>query len=153
MGSHYNGLPVGLGYIASVLRQNGNEVKIYNADYLDDNTFLDQKKLYENYDNYKKILNEIEHPIWHEIEKKIKTFAPDYLGIQIYTATFKSAKNIAEIAKSINQEIVVVVGGTHPSLDPVSTLQGAPYDYAVFGEGEYTFLDIVNGKSINQIRK
>ena len=151
MGSHYNGLSLGLCYIASVLKENGHEVFIYNADHLDDNVYLDQRQLLEGYDNYKKILSEIEHPIWLEVREKITEFAPHYIGIQMYTATYKSARNIAEIAKIVNQEIKVVVGGTHPTIDPVTTLQSGPYDYAVFGEGEYTFLDIVSGGNIREI--
>ena len=38
MGSHYNGLSLGLAYIASVLLKSGHDVKIYNADYVDDAT-------------------------------------------------------------------------------------------------------------------
>jgi len=151
MGSHYNGLSLGLCYMASLLKENGYEVKIYNADYLDDPFYSDQLQLIESYKNYKKILGDLNHSIWHEIKQKILDFSPDFIGIQMYTATFKSARNIAEIAKGIDKDIKIVVGGTHPTLDPVSTLKSGRYDYAVFGEGEFTFLDLVNGKEVNEI--
>ena len=152
MGSHYNGLSLGLCYIASVLKENGHEVKIYNADYLDSNTYSDQQQLIKAYDKYKEILNHMDHPIWNEVRQKITGYDPDYIGIQMYTATFKSAKNIAEITKRVNPKIKIVVGGTHPTLDPVSTLQSGMYDYAVFGEGEFTFLDLVKDTKRNEQR-
>jgi len=151
MGSHYNGLSLGLAYIASVLIDNGHEAKIYNADYVDDNDYLDQVQLFEGYEGYKEALNDNEHPIWEEIRQRMSKYTPDYIGINMYTASYKSARNVATIAKKMNHDIKVVVGGIHPSVDPVGTLQSGVYDVAVVGEGEYAFLDLVNGTEIGKI--
>ena len=35
LGSHYNGLHLGIAYIAAVLQQHGHDAMVYNADYLD----------------------------------------------------------------------------------------------------------------------
>ena len=51
LGSHYNGIHLGLCYIASDLDKAGYEVEIYNADFFDNDQFLDQKGLFENYEN------------------------------------------------------------------------------------------------------
>jgi radical SAM superfamily enzyme YgiQ (UPF0313 family) len=152
MGSHYNGLSLGLGYIASLLKQNGHEVVIYNADFYDSPFYLDQKQLYENYDNYKKVLNDLNDPIWEEIRKTIKDIKPDFIGIQMYTGTFKSAQIVATIARDLISDIKIIVGGTHPSLDPIGTINLNIYDYVVRGEGEFAMLEIVNGIDPAQIK-
>src|SRR3990172_5853057 len=89
MGSHYNGLSLGILYIAAVLREDGHEVGVLNADN-------------ENY-------------IWKDTVKKILEFNPDFIGISMYTANFKAAKILAEKVKQGNKEIKIVVGGVHPT--------------------------------------
>lgn len=151
MGSHYNGLHLGIAYIAAVLKQHGHRVKVYNADYCNSAEYLNQKQLYDNFPHYKEILNDSSHPIWAEIEEKISGFAPDFLGITMLTPNYKAARNIARIAKAINSNIRVVVGGTHPTLDPEGTLAESSFDYLVRGEGEFSFLELADGRKEEEI--
>jgi hypothetical protein len=44
MGSHYNGIHLGLGYISSLLKRNSHKTIIYNADYCDVNINRDEFK-------------------------------------------------------------------------------------------------------------
>ncbi|KKR33234.1 MAG: protein involved in methylthiolation of isopentenylated A37 derivatives in tRNA [Candidatus Gottesmanbacteria bacterium GW2011_GWC2_39_8] len=152
MGSHYNGLNLGIDYIASFLNQNGHEVIIYNADFQNDTNYLDQRKLFENFNQYKTILDDKNHSIWKEVREVIKDVKPDFIGIKMYTGTFKSAQNVAEIAKELNPEIKIIAGGTHPTLDPIGTMKTGVYDYVVRGEGEYTVLELMNGIDAYQIK-
>ena len=57
MNSHFNGLSLGLSYIAAVLSEKRYEVGIYNADYQSGGEYADLRKIFEEYDNYKKILS------------------------------------------------------------------------------------------------
>ena len=66
--------------------------------------------------------------------------------------TFKSAQNVAEIAKELNPEIKIIAGGTHPTLDPIGTMKTGVYDYVIRGEGEYTVLELMNGIDAYQIK-
>lgn len=152
MGSHYNGLNLGIDYIASFLNQNGHEAIIYNADFQNDTHYLDQRKLFENFTHYKTILNDLNHLIWGEIREVLRDVMPDFIGIKMYTGTFKSAQNVAEIAKELNPEIKIIAGGTHPTLDPIGTMKTGVYDYVVRGEGEYTVLELMNGIDAYQIK-
>lgn len=152
MGSHYNGIHLGLSYIAAILQKHDHEVRIYNADFLDDRSYLNQKEIIENFDLYRTILDDLNHPIFVEVFETIKKVNPEFIGIQVYTGTFKSAQNIAAIAKQFNPQIKIIVGGAHPTLDPRGTIRYKHYDYVVRGEGEYTFLDIVNGKNPTEIK-
>jgi radical SAM superfamily enzyme YgiQ (UPF0313 family) len=151
MNSHFNGLSLGLNYIAGVLSKNGYEVKIYNADYESSENYADQREIFESYDNYKKILTNLNHPLWLEVKETIESFSPDIIGITMLTGTYKSAENIGRIAKESDEDIAVVVGGTHPTVLPEETIKNEYFDYVVRGEGEYTFLDFVNGLRIEDI--
>lgn len=151
LGSHYNGIHLGLCYIASVLDGAGYDVKIYNADFVDSDKFLDQRGLFENSENYKSILNNFSHPIWQEVKKNIEQFNPAIIGIQMYTGAYKSANNVAIVSKEINPEIVIVAGGTHPTIEPEGTLKDGAYDYLIRGEGEYSFLELIKGRKAEEI--
>lgn len=146
MGSHYNGIHLGLCYIASVLNKNGFDTEIYNADFLDSATYSNQKELFDNFDVYINILNDPAHPIWLEVREAIRNADPDYIGIQMYTGTFKSVQMVAALAKSLKPEVKIAVGGTHPTLDPFGTIKCEHYDYVIRGEGEYTFTEILEGR-------
>jgi radical SAM superfamily enzyme YgiQ (UPF0313 family) len=152
MNSHFNGLTLGLSYIAAVVSKDGHEVKIYNADYKSEKKYADLRKLFEGYDNYKKILSNLKHPLWLEIKENIKRFSPDIVGITMLTGTYKSAVNVGRIVKEINKDITVVVGGTHPTVLPEETIKNDCFDHVARGEGEYIFLDIVNGKKPEDIK-
>jgi radical SAM superfamily enzyme YgiQ (UPF0313 family) len=151
MDSHFNGLSLGLSYIAAVLSKNGHKVKIYNADYESSENYADQRRIFEGYDNYKKILFDLGHPLWLEVKGAIESYSPDIIGITMLTGTYKSAENVGRLAKELNEDIVVVVGGTHPTVLPEETIKNDYFDYVVRGEGEYTFLDLVNGKRLGDI--
>lgn len=145
MGSHFNGIQLGVSYIASYLLAHGHEVKIYDADFLDDAAYLDQRGIFENYPTYKATLDNLGHPLWEEVRKSIANYHPEVVGITMHTGTFKSSRNVARIAKELDGDTLVVVGGTHPTLDPEGTLRCGDFDRVVRGEGEITMLELVEG--------
>ncbi|MFC1571241.1 B12-binding domain-containing radical SAM protein [Candidatus Margulisiibacteriota bacterium] len=151
MGSHYNGISLGQSYVASMLNKNGHEAMIYNADYMDKDDYLNQKQIFDNYELYKDILNDLNHPIWQEIRKNLEKYLPDVVGISMYTATCKSSLIIADMIKKINKETLIVVGGTHPSLDPFETIKNDNFDLVVRNEGEFSFLSVMNGENYDDI--
>ena len=71
MNSHFNGLSLGLSYIAAVLLENGHEVGIYNADYETSENYAGLREIFEEYDNYKKVLYDLNHPMWSEVRETI----------------------------------------------------------------------------------
>ena len=123
MGSHHNGINLGLSYIAAVLKKESYNVRIYNADYYDSNEYINQRQIFGNYDAYKKIINDLADPIWAEIKENIVKFNPDIIGITMFTANYKVAKVMAKIAKGFNDNIKIIVGGVHPTIDPEGTLK------------------------------
>ena len=116
--------PLGLAYIAAVLKQNKIPVRI-----LESNAF------------------DLDHD---QIKKEIEKYGPDIVGITSTTSLIEEAYEIAELC---DKKIKVVIGGVHASSLPNETLEKFPrFDYLVRGEGEFTFLELVQGKKINQIK-
>lgn len=152
MGSHYNGLSLGILYVAAVLRDHGHQAAILNADYENRTDYLDQTGIFKGYDQYKNIHEDSEHYIWNDTVREILDYNPDYLGITMFTANYKAARIIAGKIKKANPAIQVVVGGVHPTLAPKETLSAPEFDFVVAGEGEYVMLRLVNGEPVESIQ-
>jgi len=123
--------PLGLGYLAAVLRENG----FYEIDLFDP---------------------EAEKSDWEEIRERIENFDAQIVGLSCVTATYPVAKKLAKLIKSVNKKALVVVGGAHVSALPKETLKDcSAIDLVVVGEGEETFLEICQKlekkESFNQI--
>ncbi|WP_455465198.1 B12-binding domain-containing radical SAM protein [Candidatus Hodarchaeum mangrovi] len=123
--------PLGLGYIAAVLEENGfTKLKI-----------IDSHALNLSSENYRRIL---------------KRYQPDFLGIQTLTPTFFDALNAAKIAKEENVPYVAL-GGYHPSAMPEECLElsNGNVDIIFRGESEYSTLNFIkcieSGKEWNLI--
>jgi len=65
----------------------------------------------------------------------------DIVGISVHTITYPISLRIAQLAKS--QGAIVVMGGPHVSFLDKGTLESGVVDYVVRGEGEYSFLSLV----------
>lgn len=138
MGSHYNGLHLGLAYIGAVLRQKGHTVALYNADYLPQNWYPDQKAIFSGFEDYK-TAHGLAHQIWHEVEEQIREFMPEVVGITMCTGTYRSAQNVAMVAKRASPKARVIVGGPHPTLN-MNVQKLYWFNSVVRGEGEYLSL-------------
>ena len=87
------------------------------------------------------------------LKKIVLNFKPDVVGITVNTFQTKSTKQISQVIKSLDNRILIVIGGPHPSALGTKALDDFPYVYVVVaGEGEKTMIDIVEGKSFEEIR-
>jgi anaerobic magnesium-protoporphyrin IX monomethyl ester cyclase len=145
MGNHYNGISLGISYIASNLNHFGHNAWVYNADYLPINYYQTSKQMHDNFDSYESILANKEHWLWDEVANTIANFQPDWVGYTAYTANLRAICIISEKLKAEN--IRQVVGGVQSTLDPEGTMLALPaIDYSVQKEGEFTMLKIVSGQ-------
>lgn len=118
--SYIHLFPVGLGYIASVLRDNGVEVKIWNQDlhhYPDEylTEYLDQEKF-------------------------------DFIGISVVAGYYQYKKLLA-LSEAINRSKnrpIYILGGHGPSPDPEYFLKKTLADVIVMGEGEETVVELIH---------
>ena len=107
---------LGLAYIAAVLEAENHAVRIID---------IDAEALTD--ENLSKII---------ECEK------PDMVGITATTPVIYSAFKIAELVKK-NFSSLTVVGGMHATLMPEECVANEFVDFAVFGEGEKTILELL----------
>ncbi len=86
------------------------------------------------------------------IVETVKEFEPGIIGLNILTALFPEAKNIARELKESFPNCLIIAGGVHPSTEPELTFQQNQYiDAICIGPGEEVCLDIMEGKGINNI--
>lgn len=142
--------PLGLAYLASVLRKAGHEVLIYDADCNKDSTKMDFSFLEESYPDYIAGINNPAHKLWQEAKEILLKEKPDLVGISTMTTKIASAFRLAEICKSYNINMPVVMGGPHPTLMPEEVLNNSPaVDMVMRGEGEISIVNMVNALENN----
>ena len=125
--------PLGLGYIAAVLKKQGIKVKIV------DTLMMGWHNRVDIQDDLLRIGLSFE-----DIQKIISDFAPDMVGVNsLFTKQRNNAHEILRLAKEVDPEIVTVMGGAHPTVLPEMVLADENVDFAVLGEGENTILDIL----------
>ena len=91
-----------------------------------------------------KILDFFADPIKKEQYKKIlEEFNPDVIGYSVYTRTVPFLRRMVELNKKIGYEGITVVGGPHPSFNEREMLDDIGADFVIKGEGEFTFLKLL----------
>lgn len=110
--------PLGILYLAAVLENEGVDVDVVPADVLDYG--------------------------WEDIEKRIRDFLPDIVGITTTTENRFDSFKLAAAAKKIDPMILTVLGGPHISMAKEDTLiHVKEVDIAVIGEAEATLVELV----------
>lgn len=94
--------------------------------------------------DYRKNLDNENYPVWNEVRETFERIQPDIVGITCCSSTSKSAQIVAKIAKTVNKNCIVIIGGPHPSLIQKKALVDSNIDIAVKGEGEDTIVEVVN---------
>ena len=88
---------------------------------------------------------------YRQIKKRVENTTPDVVGITALTPPMKHVYKISEIIKEIYPNASVVVGGTHPTILPERTMtEGKKIDFIVVGEGERTFVELIQALRGNQ---
>jgi radical SAM superfamily enzyme YgiQ (UPF0313 family) len=115
--------PIGLGYLASTLREySSHSVDIFEA-------------VRDKISKIKPLKDFI------EVEK------PDIIGIQVYSVDLLIVRDYLKLIKTHFPHIYTVLGGPHSSADPKGTMEffGSDLlDFTLSGEAEFSFLDLVN---------
>lgn len=110
--------PLGLAYLASVLRRHNHTVRILDMHI----PLFARLKTLESY---------------------ISIFSPELIGVSANTFGFKKTLEVIRRAKKTRPDIPIVVGGTHASVMRDKILSDVPeLSFAVYGEGEFTLLEL-----------
>lgn len=87
-----------------------------------------------------------------ETKAIIRQVAPKIVGLTVMTATSVPSYKIARLAKEVDSNILVVMGGVHAEAMPEECLLNSAVDLIVRGDGELTFHRLVvehlNGRSL-----
>jgi anaerobic magnesium-protoporphyrin IX monomethyl ester cyclase len=107
--------PLGLGYLSSILKQNGIQTVIIDALMLG----LSEK----------------------ELITEIKKEKPDAVAITCLTAFSREVVNLSRSLKALTMR--VIIGGVHPTFLPFRTLFDSRCDFVICGEGEVPLLRLI----------
>jgi anaerobic magnesium-protoporphyrin IX monomethyl ester cyclase len=137
--------PLSLGYLSgAILNKTDWEVKVFNADFSPERGRIKVSfQTGEGFVNYLNSLRDISQPIWREISDIISGYSPDVVGISVKSQNYISAANVAKLAKAISKEIIVIVGGPHPSMVGCDIFECEEIDIGVKGEGEETIAELL----------
>lgn len=106
-------IPLGIAYIATVLKQSGYQVKVID-------------------------LNIHPYRILYELVPRC-----NLIGISSNTLTYSYSKKVLALVKKIKPDIITVMGGPHPTCLPTEVLYENNFvDIVVIGEGENTMKEL-----------
>lgn len=147
LGGRHNSVNLGVLYLASTLKKNGYNALIFNADHLDEDKKINQQDIFNSYERFSHDIRE--HESFAEIRQIITALNPEFIGITITSATIIQAARIAFIAKKINKEIRVLVGGPHVTINHDTIFeykQIGLFDFIFPGESENNLLRFMNNE-------
>lgn len=132
--------PIGIAYLAAVLEKEGYNVKIIDC-------------LLEGYKKPKEIGERIRYGLSdEEIKKKIKKYSPDIVGVScLFSNKYRDAHNLCKLTKEVDKNLITVMGGPHVTAVPEEVLKDKNVDFIILGEGEYSFLDLINALNENKV--
>lgn len=104
--------PLGVAYLAAVLRERGLDVDIFDA------TFE-------------------RHPL-RALRERLESVRYDLVGISVLTSMIADAEAIGNVVHEVSPGAVVVAGGPHPTVAPEQTLSLRAFDAVMIGEAEET---------------
>ena len=113
-------MPVGLGWINATLRDAGHDSSLAN----------------------------LSRRTWADAESLLRRERPALVGITLYTFNRHQGLKLASIAKRLNPDCTVIVGGPHATHMAPSILEHYPdVDAVGLGEGEATMLEVAGAIS------
>lgn len=128
--------PLGLLYIAQMLRTHGHEVEVLDCQAEDFNN----EEWIRSFRGHKIIKYGLSYD---EIFKKIYDFRPEIVGISCLQCTRSpEAHLVASITKQVDRNIITVIGGQYATSLPEVALEDRFVDYCVDGEGELAMLSL-----------
>ncbi len=77
------------------------------------------------------------------VRRLVRELAPLAVGISALTAEAHLAHRLAAEVKALQSALPVVIGGPYPTSDPAAAVTDRNVDVAVIGEGEMTFLELL----------
>ena len=80
-----------------------------------------------------------------DVEAALRALKPDAVGITFRTPLFPAARRLAELARRVVPDAMIIAGGVHASTRPQECLARAPFDVVVRGEGDESLPELLDG--------
>jgi len=112
----YVAFPLGLGYIASSLRDVGHQVSVIDL-----------------------TIEEVDEDL---LRRRVKVFSPDMVGITALSYAYDPVKKLAALIKSV-VKCPIVLGGQLSTYSSHVVLRNTAVDICVIGEGELTSIELM----------
>ena len=81
---------------------------------------------------------------------------PFLIGVSSMTADYHTSADILKVCKELNENIITVIGGMHPTFTDMECINQPYTDIVVRGEGEWTLSELVsaleNGSDLHHIK-
>ena len=139
--------PLALGYLSGAIIKNTDwTVQTYNSDFNIEKKFISSDNDHmtgKGFERYLSSLKDHSMPIWDEVKNTILDFNPSVLGITLKSQNFTSATIVAKLAKEINPDIKVIIGGAHATMNGKSVFDCENIDVSCIGEGEVTIVEFL----------
>jgi anaerobic magnesium-protoporphyrin IX monomethyl ester cyclase len=111
--------PLGLAYLAGILRREKAEVRILDL-----------------------LMSRYSPDL---LRRELREFQPDVVGATCSTINFKTASRILRLCKDFNSGIATLIGGPHASFVAADLIEKASWiDVVVMGEGDETVVEVVD---------
>ncbi len=146
LGSHYNSNSLGIAYIASYLNERGHDAWLYNADFVNQESYADLSGLYTGFEDYKEYFQDEDADIWNEVAANVIAFEPEWVGYTSYTANISAIDIISKKVRRERPNIKQVVGGVHATLDSLILHKLPAIAFTVRREGEKAMCALVDGE-------
>ena len=155
-----NGIPTGIATLASVMKQQGHDVDIFDwtfintGDKADLPTYGHRTLDHTSYTIEDLVSNEPIQTIESAFKNKLSIYQPDIVALSVMTGHFDEA---VKLLTKVKPSCIVVAGGIHPTVCPKDTLeQSKAIDLVCVGEGEHFFVELCElleqGKDYKKIR-
>jgi anaerobic magnesium-protoporphyrin IX monomethyl ester cyclase len=141
----YNKYPLSLAYLAGAICQETHWTPVvYNADFAVPSENARIRYLTgEGFTNFRANLQDMTNPIWAQVRETVLQFHPKVVGIYCCAPNSTSVSIIANIVKSFDRQITVIIGGPHPTSIRKNAMQNTNVDIIVKGEGERTITELL----------
>jgi hypothetical protein len=139
------GYVIGLLSLGTYASREGIETGIVSGDLLDSRQTniqatnwwkMSARTLASRQDIYMENINDDDFPLWSNFKDLLNRTKPKVVGIQYLTPMKLAVLKLAKLAKDVDPEIKIAVGGFHPTFRPEETLKNKDIDYVIRGEGE-----------------
>jgi radical SAM superfamily enzyme YgiQ (UPF0313 family) len=86
-----------------------------------------------------------------ELEKRLKAFGPDLVGLSVFTSHFHTASSFAAYIKTFLPRAKIILGGVHMAIFPTETMEYNPHvDFGCVGEAEMVLPEFVRRWRANE---